>query len=79
MDDGLKYGSGFILCINSFQKNEVELLIQALKARFDLDCNIRIKKNNKIGYMVYIRSGSMPKFKELVIPYFYESMKYKLD
>jgi LAGLIDADG DNA endonuclease family len=61
------YGSakrhGLILFTNSFIVQDVVKLINVLIIRYNLDCNIRIKKSNrKVEYMIYIRQSSMVKF-----------------
>lgn len=75
MDDGAKLGSGFTLCTDSYSLTDVELLIKALNDNFNLKCTIHKSKNN---YRIYILSKSVDKFKDLVSPYFHDSMKYKL-
>lgn len=77
MDDGYKQSSSLVLCTDSFTKKEVELLINVLKTKFDLDCTLYLKNKVKGTYRIYIRSKSMDKFKSLVLPYFHESMLYK--
>ena len=76
MDDGNKTGTGFRLNTQSFTKVENLLLIQILKEKFDLDCSLHLSGNNQ--QRIYIKSRSMLKFKDLVSPYFHESMVYKL-
>ena len=78
MDDGYLQTSGnsFNICTDSYTLNEVELLIKVLKQNFDLDCTYQRKRKNQ--YRIYIKAGSMDKFRSLVTPYFHESMMYKL-
>lgn len=76
MDDGNKTGTGFRLNTQSFTKDENLFLIKVLKDTFDLDCTINT--HSKDLYRIYITTKSMPKFKDLVSPYFHESMMYKL-
>lgn len=77
MDDGYKLGSGFSFSTESYSLSEVELLIKVLKENFDLICTYH--KHGKTQYRLYIKSGSMNKFRSLVTPYFHDSMMYKLD
>ena len=77
MDDGNKTGTGFRLNTQSFTKDENLFLIKILKDNFNLDCTLNI--HNKDLYRIYITTKSMPKFKDLVSPYFHESMMYKLN
>lgn len=76
MDDGAKLGSGFTFCTNSYQKKEVDLLIQVLTDKFYLNCSTHIQRKKE--HKIYIKSDSVNKFRELVLPYFHESMLYKL-
>lgn len=76
-DDGSKNGSGFIFCTDSYILENVQLLVKVLRDKFHLNATINIGSNK--NYRLYINSDSMKQFKELVIPCFHESMKYKLD
>jgi hypothetical protein len=78
MDDGSKTGKGFRLNTQSFTKDENLILIQILKDKFNLDCSLHFhnKKNNQ--YRIYIKTKSMPDLKNLIYPYFHESLLYKL-
>lgn len=79
MDDGSKISSGFHLCTHSYTFCEVQLLIKVLKSNFDLDCTYHtLSSEGKDKYQIYIKTGSMIKFRSLVTPYFHDSMKYKL-
>jgi hypothetical protein len=54
-------------------------LINVIIIRYNLDCNIRIKKGNrKVEYMIYIRKSSMVKLGEIVNTEMCNSMHYKL-
>jgi len=80
-DDGSKQKDNFVLCTESFNKDDNLLLIQTLKDNFGLNCTLQ-KTNStedKIKYRIYIKSDSIFKFKQLVKPYFIPSMLYKLD
>ena len=82
MDDGSKKSNNFILNTNSYTLTEVELLSSVLKTKFNLDSTIQKKhspKGDKNQYIICIRTKSVPLFKELVLPYFHDSMKYKLN
>ncbi len=76
MDDGTAENKGFKYCTDSFLKEDVILLIEALKDKFSLDCTIREHSPNQ--YRIYVRVSSMDKFCSLVRPYFHSSMMYKL-
>jgi hypothetical protein len=77
MDDGTAEKDGFKLCTDSYSKDEVLLLIQVLKDKFELDCIIR--EHNPNQYRIYIRVSSMEKFRSLVRPHFHKIMMYKLE
>ena len=59
MDDGTPDRSGFVYNTNSFTKEEVLLLINVLKNKFDLNCSIHTR-NDKINkpYLIYIKADS---------------------
>jgi len=76
MDDGNRVGTGFRLNTQSFTEDENLFLIKILKEKFDLNCTINT--HSKGLYRIYITTKSMPNFKDLVSPYFHESMMYKL-
>ena len=72
MDDGSNGHYGYILCTNSFSKEDLQLIQNFFKEKYDI--NTTIRKDNTI----YIKADSKQKFKNLVSPYIIESMKYKL-
>ena len=70
---------------NNFTLQEVELLRDTFKAKFNLDCTIQLltKKGlvldlSKDKYSLYIKVSSLPRLRELVLPYMHSSMLYKL-
>ena len=79
MDDGSADRSGFVFHTNSFTLAEVQLLVKALKDKFDLNCSIHTR-NDKLNkpYMIYIKANSWVRFKNLVDPYVIPHFKYKL-
>ena len=79
MDDGTPDRSGFVYNTNSFTKEEVLLLINVLKNKFDLNCSIHTR-NDKINkpYLIYIKADSWNKFKSLIEPYVIPHFAYKL-
>lgn len=72
MDDGSNEHYGYIFCTNGFSRQDVLLIQQFFKEKFDI--NTTIRKDN----VLYIKADSKQKFKDLVSPYIIESMKYKL-
>lgn len=69
MDDGGKYDY-----TQSFEKEEVEYLIEQLKTKFCLDCEIR---SNKSKYIILIKENSYVHFINQIHPYIIPSMKSK--
>ena len=59
MDDGHAERSGFIFNTNCFTLKEVQLLIKALKNKFDLNCSIQTRKDlvNQPN-LIYVKSDS---------------------
>jgi hypothetical protein len=80
MDDGFKNGKMVILCTESFNLEEVELLKKVLESKFELKVSIQNRKTSSgiQGYRLSISSYSRDKLISLVEPYFIPSMKYKL-
>lgn len=76
-DDGGWVGSGVRIAANSFTLEEIQLLSEVLKTKFDLDCTIQnISIENK--YAIYIKKISILKLRNLISPYLHETMYYKL-
>ena len=74
-DDGNWHGYGVRIATNCFLLAEIKLLIKALENNFNLKCSIH--KNRKT-YQIYIKAESITLLRNLVLPYFDESMYYKL-
>ncbi len=77
MDDGYKckpYG-GCMLCTNCFTRDELKMIQQMLKEKFDINATINCESSN----LVYIPSKEFPKFKSLIEPYIVPCMKYKIE
>ena len=76
-DDGGRAGSGLRIAANSFNLEEVKLLIEVLTNKFELDCtiqNIYIKDRNSI----YIKKSSIKKLITLILPHLHKAMFHKL-
>lgn len=73
MDDGGKTGLGIHLNSNAFSDQDLKLLLEVLRVKFGLECNLHSRNR------IYIVTSSVPKFVELVKPYIEESMKYKIE
>lgn len=85
MDDGgwVSGSKSVRISTNNFTLQEVELLRDIFKTKFDLDCTIQLLSKAggntpKDKYSIYIKVSSLPKLRELVLPYMIPSMKYKL-
>lgn len=77
MDDGGKVGKGLKLATNNFNYKEVLYLINILYNKYNIKSTIQ-KTGVDNQYNIYILSESMPLLREIVLPYFHSSMKYKL-
>lgn len=76
MDDGYKckpYG-GCMICTNSFSRNDLLIIQQMFKGKFDIEVTLNNQNN-----MVYIPSEEYFKFKKLIEPFIIPSMKYKIE
>lgn len=83
-DGGWVSGSKSVrISTNNFTFQEVELMRNIFKTKFDLDCTVQLlskgKENtSKDKYSIYFKVISLPKLRELVLPFMIPSMKYKL-
>lgn len=78
MDDGSmksNQSKGVILNTQGFSRQEVKMLIDLLKEKFDLEASERKQKE---GYQIYISGKSYEKFVALVGKWIHPSMKYKI-
>jgi hypothetical protein len=71
MDDGCGSIKSVSFCTNSFTKENLELFINFMKNKYNLEFTL-ISRN-----IIRLRAKSYMLFKELVYPYIIESMKYK--
>jgi ubiquinol-cytochrome c reductase cytochrome b subunit len=80
MEDGSFQKPGLRISTNSFIYEDVILLQNALKDKFNLDINIHFQINKKglKQYRLYIQKKSMDTLILLVKPYMISSMYYKL-
>jgi LAGLIDADG DNA endonuclease family len=85
MDDGgwVSGSKSVRISTNNFTFQEVELLRNIFKTKFDLDCTVQLlskgKENTcKDKYSIYFKVISLPKLRELVLPFMVPSMIYKL-
>jgi hypothetical protein len=75
MGDGTKSGKGLTLQTQSFTFKECVFIINILKHKFNLDCNIYIQRNQPI---IYIKTKYLEKIKPKILPYIFPSMRYKI-
>ncbi len=82
MDDGGKLdynlnskNKSIVLNTQSFKSTEVENMTTELIEKFNLECEVRSNKGNKV---IVIKSVSYPLFKSLINPYILDDMRYKL-
>jgi hypothetical protein len=75
MGDGTKTAKGLTLQTQSFTIKEVVFIINILIYKFDLKCSIHMQRNQPT---IYISNKSMKKIQPYILPYFCNSMKYKL-
>lgn len=81
MDDGgwVAGSKSVRIATNNFTLEEVEFLAQMFKTKFGLYCTVqKLSKSkespSKDKYSLYIKVASLPKLKELVLPYMHPSM-----
>jgi len=76
MDDGAKAGeSGFYLHTKGFSFKDVFKLAGMLHYHFGFIVTVQSHEKRPV---IYITSKDLPRFKQIVLPYFHESMLYKL-
>lgn len=74
--DGSVQRHGLILCTDSYTIQDTVRLLNVLIVRYGLDCSLRSPRPNQ--YRIYIREGSMPRLRALVLPFMHDSMLYKI-
>jgi hypothetical protein len=76
MSDGVSNQYGLTICTDAFTIKDVVILINILKIRYDLNCNIHyLNKRTRI----YIKAESMNNLRSLVGSYIISFSKYKLE
>lgn len=75
MDDGAADYAGVTLQTHSFTKEEVELLKETLRNRYEIDARPR---RNKGGLVLYICAADMPKLRVLLEANILPEFRYKL-
>lgn len=76
MGDGAKRNKGIVLCTDSYSVQEIVLLMNILKIKFDLNTTI----HNDNGYQrIYVPLKELNKVREGLKPHFVARMMYKLE
>lgn len=75
MDDGAADHAGVTLQTHSFKREEVELLVAAMRERFVLEANVR---RNKGRWIIYIGSSQLGRLREILEPHILREFGYKL-
>jgi len=75
-DDGGRTNSGLVLHTNSYTLEEVILLVNVLKLKFNLDCRYQQKLPGQ--WIIIIPNRDLPKLHSLVSEYIHPSMLYKI-
>lgn len=82
MEDGpqVKRG-GVTLCTDSYDEDEVNILKEALKEKFNLETSIHNKKSKtgSIYKRIYIPKADLEEIKPKLIPHIHDSMLYKFN
>lgn len=79
MDDGSyksKECRGKLICTHNFKSDEIALLCQVLKEKFELKA---IPRKQVDGTEIYIRASSFTRLKKLISPFIVPSFIYKLE
>ena len=75
MDDGCWANSGVRIATNCFELEEVKLLVNILTKLYNLNCTVQKIEGR---YSIYITKESIPKLRNILLPYILPSMRYKL-
>lgn len=73
MDDGSKSKNTYTIATCSFNEEDIKRIINYLYINYDIECTIH--KSN----VIYIKNNSSKIFRNLILPYLCESMKYKVN
>jgi LAGLIDADG DNA endonuclease family len=76
MGDGSKRNKGITLCTDSFRINEVVILINILKIKYDINSTIHMEKYKP---RIYINNKELNKILNYIKPYFIENFLYKIS
>nr|YP_009517169.1 LAGLIDADG homing endonuclease [Blastosporella zonata]YP_009517204.1 LAGLIDADG homing endonuclease [Blastosporella zonata]AYE93108.1 LAGLIDADG homing endonuclease [Blastosporella zonata]AYE93109.1 LAGLIDADG homing endonuclease [Blastosporella zonata] len=82
MDDGQRVNRGGVtLCTDSYNKEEVNILREAIRKNFNLETTIHNKKgpNDALYERIYIKKDDFEEFKPSLISHMHDSMLYKIN
>ena len=81
MDDGQQVKRGGVtLCTDSYNSNEINILREALKTKFNLLTSIHLKKGKNNNYeRIYIQKSSLDEIKPSLKEHMHDSMLYKIN
>lgn len=79
-DGQLVKKGGITLCTDNYTLDEVKLLINGLKDKFNANCSIHNKKGKSgtVYHRIYIKKVSFDSIKPLILEYIHKSFLYKL-
>ena len=77
-DDGHFYHNGIFLNTQSFGEDGVNLLIEALKLKLNIEAKISKVSKNSQQFRIFIPAKDLELVKSLVLPHMCKSMHYKL-
>jgi LAGLIDADG DNA endonuclease family. len=76
MGDGIKLNQGLSLCTESYSIKDNLILLNVLIIRYNLNCTLHKRNNN---YRIYIHKNSMLYLRDIVKPYIFRTMEYKIN
>jgi hypothetical protein len=75
MCDGTKTGNSIVLQTQSFTIKEAVFIINIFILKLDINATIHMQRNKPV---IYIKYASLKKILPKILPYFVDSMKYKI-
>lgn len=75
MDDGAADYAGVTFQTHSFTREETSRLAAALRAEHRLETRVRA---NRGSWIVYVTAGSVPRLREITLPFVLPELEYKL-
>lgn len=72
MDDGYHEDSGYVLCTECFSNDDLNIIVDYFKDKWNIDVTIRGSKE------IYIPARFRQQFKNIIKPYIHQNCEYKL-